>query len=222
MKLPIAPVRFGIFLAVIAFLFAIVQLGVISIAFDKLGLSPNQAMILFLLSLAGSVINLPIVQVENTAVPVPQTPPLPYGLLKPYAKPFEGRTVIAVNVGGCVIPVLFSIHLVLLHDIAVLPLLAAILFVTLVSRFVSTPIPGIGIGMPVLVAPFAAALVAILVGGNDSAPMAYIAGTLGVLIGADLMRMKDILGLAVPVASIGGAGTFDGIYFTGIVAVLLA
>jgi uncharacterized membrane protein len=222
MKLPIAPVRFGLFLAVIAFLFAIVQLGVISIAFDKLGLSPHQAMILFLLSLAGSVINLPIVQVENPAAPGPQVPPAPYGLLRPHARPFEGRTIIAVNVGGCVIPVLFSIHLIYSYQVALVPLLGAILFVTLVSRFVSTPIPGIGIGMPVLIAPFAAALVGILLGGNDSAPMAYIAGTLGVLIGADLMRMKDILGLAVPVASIGGAGTFDGIYFTGIVAVLLA
>jgi len=222
MKLPIAPVRFGLFLAVVAFLFAIVQLGVISIAFDKLGLSPNQAMVLFLLSLAGSVVNIPIVQVENLAVAATPMPTEPYGLLRPRARPFQGRTIIAVNVGGCVVPVLFSIYLLYWHQIALIPLIVAVLFVTLVSRFISSPIPGIGIGMPALVAPFAAALVGILLGGSDSAPMAYIAGTLGVLIGADLLRMKDILGLAVPVASIGGAGTFDGIYFTGIVAVLLA
>jgi uncharacterized membrane protein len=222
MKLPISPVRFGIFLLVIAFLFAVIQLGVISIAFDKLGLSPHQAMMLFLLSLVGSAINLPVVQVNNPATPEPQVQPRPFGLLRPPTRPFEGRTIIAVNVGGCVIPVTFSIYLLYWHQIAFVPLLVAILFVTLVSRLVSSPIPGIGIGMPVLVAPLAAAIVGILLGGNDSAPMAYIAGTLGVLIGADLMRMKDILSLAVPVASIGGAGTFDGIYFTGIVAVLLA
>jgi len=222
MKLPISPVRFGIFIFAVAFLFAIVQLGVISIAFDKLGLSPNQAMTLLLLSLAGSVINIPILQVENPAAPQTPMPPQPFGLLRPHARPFEGRTIIAVNVGGCIIPIIFSIYLLYWHQIALVPLLAAIAFVTLVSRFVSSPIPGIGIGMPVLVAPFAAALVGILLGGNDSAPMAYVAGTLGVLIGADLLRMRDILGLAVPVASIGGAGTFDGIYFTGIVAVLLA
>ena len=222
MKLPISPVRFGIFIFAIAFLFAIVQLGVISIAFDKLGLSPNQAMTLLLLSLAGSVINIPLLQVENPAVPQTPIPPQPFGLLRPRARPFEGRTIIAVNVGGCIIPVIFSIYLLYWHEIALVPLLAAIAFVALVSRFVSSPIPGIGIGMPALVAPFAAALVGILLGGNDSAPMAYVAGTLGVLIGADLLRMRDILGLAVPFASIGGAGTFDGIYFTGIVAVLLA
>jgi uncharacterized membrane protein len=36
------------------------------------------------------------------------------------------------------------------------------------------------------------------------------------------LRLKDIRRLATPIASIGGAGTFDGIFLTGIVAVLLA
>ena len=53
------------------------------------------------------------------------------------------------------------------------------------------------------------------------AALAYIAGTLGVLIGADIFRLKDIRKMGTPVASIGGAGTFDGIFITGIVAVLL-
>ena len=52
-------------------------------------------------------------------------------------------------------------------------------------------------------------------------PLAYISGTLGVLIGADLMRLRDVRKLATPFASIGGAGTFDGIFLTGIIAVLL-
>ena len=76
--------------------------------------------------------------------------------------------------------------------------------------------------MPVLIAPLAAALVAILLDPAHSAPLAYISGTLGVLIGADILRLKDIRKLGVPLAAIGGAGTFDGIFITGIVAVLLA
>ena len=47
-------------------------------------------------------------------------------------------------------------------------------------------------------------------------------GSLGTLIGADLLNLGKIQGLAAPVASIGGAGTFDGIFVTGILAVLLA
>jgi uncharacterized membrane protein len=45
---------------------------------------------------------------------------------------------------------------------------------------------------------------------------------MGTLIGADLTNLDKVRGLGAPVASIGGAGTFDGIFLTGIVAVLLA
>jgi len=222
MKLPVSPVRLGIFVFAIAFLFAFVQFGVVSIAFDKLGLTQQQAISLLIVSLAGSVINIPLFRLQSEAEARAEIAPAPFGMLKPFLPPFEGYTTIAINVGGCVVPVLFSIYLMYLHPMAWLPLIAAIVFVTLVSRFASTPIAGIGIGMPVLVAPLAAASTGILLGGDASAPMAYIAGTLGVLIGADILRIRDILRLAVPIASIGGAGTFDGIYITGLVAVLLA
>ena len=76
--------------------------------------------------------------------------------------------------------------------------------------------------MPVFVAPFTAALTALLLAPEQSAPLAYICGTLGVLIGADILRLNDIRKIGTPMASIGGAGTFDGIFITGIVAVLLA
>jgi uncharacterized membrane protein len=45
---------------------------------------------------------------------------------------------------------------------------------------------------------------------------------MGVLIGADILRLKDIREMGPPYAAIGGAGTFDGVFLTGIVAVLLA
>jgi uncharacterized membrane protein len=94
--------------------------------------------------------------------------------------------------------------------------------VAAVCYFASRPVRGIGIGMPLFVAPFTAALTALLIAPESSAPLAYICGTMGVLLGADLLRLNDIRKIGTPVASIGGAGTFDGIYLTGIVAVLLA
>jgi uncharacterized membrane protein len=51
---------------------------------------------------------------------------------------------------------------------------------------------------------------------------AYVAGTLGTLIGGDLLHRRQVTTLATPVASIGGAGTFDGVFLTGIIAILLA
>jgi uncharacterized membrane protein len=52
--------------------------------------------------------------------------------------------------------------------------------------------------------------------------VAYISGTLGVLTDADQLRLKDVRKLGAALASIGGAGTFDGIVMTGSVAALLA
>ena len=51
---------------------------------------------------------------------------------------------------------------------------------------------------------------------------AYVAGVLGTLIGADLSNLHAIPKLGAPVASIGGAGTLDGVFLSGIMAVLLA
>jgi uncharacterized membrane protein len=84
------------------------------------------------------------------------------------------------------------------------------------------PVRGVGISVPTLMPPIAAALVAMALSRRQSAPLAYISGTLGTLIGADLMNLGVIEGLGAPVASIGGAGTFDGVFLTGVLAVLLA
>jgi uncharacterized membrane protein len=66
------------------------------------------------------------------------------------------------------------------------------------------------------------AAVAILLSRSYAVPLAYISGSLGTLIGADLLNLDKLQGLGAPIASIGGAGTFDGIFLTGIVAVLVA
>jgi uncharacterized membrane protein len=66
------------------------------------------------------------------------------------------------------------------------------------------------------------AIVALVLARDHAAPLAYIAGSMGTLIGADLTNLYRVRGLGAPVASIGGAGTFDGVFLTGILAVLLA
>ena len=100
--------------------------------------------------------------------------------------------------------------------------LLAVGIVAAVSYHMASPVPGVGIAEPVLVPPLVTAGVALLLSRQYAPPLAYIAGSLGTLIGADLLNLGKIQGLGAPVASIGGAGTFDGIFLTGIVAVLLA
>ena len=84
------------------------------------------------------------------------------------------------------------------------------------------PVPGIGIAVPVFWPALITAVVALVLSRENAAPLAYIAGSLGTLIGADLTNLDKVRGLGAPVASIGGAGTFDGIFLTGMLAVLLA
>jgi uncharacterized membrane protein len=94
--------------------------------------------------------------------------------------------------------------------------------VALVIHWLATPVPGLGIAVPVFMPVVVTAIVAVMLSREDSAPLAYIAGSLGTLIGADLTNLDKVRGLGAPVASIGGAGTFDGIFLTGILAVLFA
>jgi uncharacterized membrane protein len=94
--------------------------------------------------------------------------------------------------------------------------------VAAISKLLARPVPGVGIAMPALIPPILAALVALILAPAQGPMVAYIAGTLGVLIGADLLNLKNLTLLRAPVVSIGGAGTFDGIFLTGIIAVLLA
>jgi len=129
--------------------------------------------------------------------------------------------VIAVNVGGAVIPTLMSIYLLITRNLWVKGAIA-IAIVALVLHWLAYPVPGIGIAVPVFCPAVTTAVVALLLSREFAAPLAYIGGSLGTLIGADLTNLDKVRGLGAPVASIGGAGTFDGIFLTGILAVLLA
>jgi uncharacterized membrane protein len=130
-------------------------------------------------------------------------------------------TLIAVNVGGCVIPVILSTYLLLRNAFWAQAAIATVV-VAAVCYSLSQPIPGLGIAEPVFVPSLTAAIVAIVLSREQPAPLAYIGGSLGTLIGADLLNLGRIRGLGAPIASIGGAGTFDGIFLIGIVAVLIA
>lgn len=202
-------------------LLVVVYVDVISITFSKLGLTRESAFLLLFVSLFGSLINIPLftikaqtpVQVRNTYVP---------GYLRQYLERLNGKTLIAVNVGGCLIPLLFSIYLFLSQPLTLSEILTGILLVSIVSYVSSFPVKGVGIGMPMLIAPLFAAISAIMINNEFSAPLAYISGTMGVLIGADLLNFRHVSRMGAMVASIGGAGTFDGIFMTGILAVILA
>ena len=216
-----SPIYLIIFITILVAMMLAVQFGIITFTFQKLGLSANTAFLLLVGCLGGSMFNIPLFRIETSPGPE-YIDSLMHGLLRGNRIDHSGFTVIAINVGGCVIPLVFSLYLMFWNRLDPLQVLSGITIVTMVSYLFSRPIAGLGIGMPFLIAPLTAALVAILINSEQSAPLAYITGTLGVLIGADILHLRDIRKIGSPFASIGGAGTFDGIFLTGLIAVLLA
>lgn len=218
--MPRVPLRLLLLFAAFVFLITMVQFGVLTIAFDKLGLSSDSAFLLFMATLGGSMVNLPLFSMRSNPPDLDELPPELRELYR--RQPFTGRTVVAVNVGGCVVPVAFCFYLLSHHPVSGSQVVLAIAAVSALSYALSRRLPGIGLGMPILLAPLAAALVSLALDPPNAAALAYISGTLGVLVGADLLHLQDIRSLGTPFASIGGAGSFDGIFLTGIVAALLA
>lgn len=216
------PFRLLLFFLVLAFLVVLVQFGLVTIAFGKLGLSQESAYLLLMCTLAGSMINLPLFTLKGDTSGAPRIPPELMRWAFFELPDVTDRILIVVNVGGAVVPVAFSLYLITHNPMNPLHIVIGVAVVALLANAISRPIPGTGIGMPMLVAPLVAATVATLLDPEQRAPLAYIGGTLGVLIGADLLHLDDIRKLGRPVASIGGAGTFDGVFITGLLAVLLA
>ena len=102
------------------------------------------------------------------------------------------------------------------------PGLIAIAVVAFFVHRMATPVPGVGIAVPTFAPPLLAAFAALILSRRYAGPLAYIGGCIGVLVGADLLNLGALRSLGAPVASIGGAGTFDGVFLTGVIAVLLA
>ncbi|MEK6685754.1 MAG: DUF1614 domain-containing protein [Pseudomonadota bacterium] len=221
MKNYFSPIHLVFFVFLLGMMLVLIQVELLSFAFAKLGLPPALGLMVLLLSLLGSVINLPVTRLKSDLPFQEITQPVYYGLLRIPLPPFHNETQISINLGGCVIPIALSIYLFSNSTLTLSSTLLGVAMISGISYFFSRPVQGFGIGMPIMIAPISAALVSLLISPEQSAPLAYISGTLGVLIGADLLRLKDIPKLGTPYASIGGAGTFDGIFITGIVAALL-
>jgi uncharacterized membrane protein len=91
-----------------------------------------------------------------------------------------------------------------------------------VCYFLARPVQGVGVLLPGLVPAAVAAILALIFAPSEAAPVAYVAAVAGPLIGADLLHLNEIEQSAVGMASIVGAGTFDGIILSDIVAAYLA
>lgn len=193
----------------------------VSFAFGQVGIGPRTALALLFASLLGSSVNVPVWRLQGSRV-VHEQVVHAFGMRWRVPLVAEQRgTILAVNLGGALIPVGVSIW-ILAHDGRWWSALAVSAIVTAATNRIARPVPGLGIAVPALAPPLLAAVAALALDGHGAAPAAFVGGTLGTLVGADLLNLGRLRGLGAPVASIGGAGTFDGVFLSGLLAVILA
>jgi uncharacterized membrane protein len=218
--LPLTPGLFSILVLLAVGLVILIQLRILRYAYMTLGVGPGVALLLLFGSLIGSYFNIPITVLPGVPVRAGEVVDF-FGMRYVVPLVISPGTVLAVNIGGAVIPTLMSIYLVLRYQLWLRAAIATAV-VAVIVHSTATPVPGIGIAVPVFVPVVATAIIALILSREYAAPLAYIGGSMGTLVGADLLNLDKISSLGAPVASIGGAGTFDGIFLTGILAVLLA
>ena len=213
-------------------LFPIFFVDLLTTAMQRLHLTPSAAMLAVLGIILGSMINVPIYRIERGEEQIVAT----YGVLGswhplPQRRWVRRDTLIAINVGGGVVPVALAFweatHVFRVDGQAATAMLWATVVNIGVCYLVARPVSGIGIMMPGFTSPLVAVSMTWILLGDASfsdirAPVAFVAGVLGPLVGADLLHLKDITRVSVGSLSIGGAGTFDGIVLSGIFAAILA
>lgn len=199
----------------------LLEVGVLGYAYEKVGVNRRYIATLLILSLLGSYVNIPVAELPaEQMVPGGRVPFSGMHYVVPHVREWP-RTILAVNLGGAVIPTLLSAYLVMKNGLYGAALIGVIVVAAIVHQL-AQPVPGVGIAVPTFIPPLVAAAVALLLARGSAPALAYVAGSMGTLIGGDLMNLGRLSGLGAPVASIGGAGTFDGVFLTGIIAVLLA
>jgi uncharacterized membrane protein len=214
--LPISLALFVLFILLIPVLIVMAP----AMAFAKLGLNPVCGYAFFILCLLGSGINIPVHRRQiNYTIPVDELTVMFHRFMG-IRLPAYREQVIAVNLGGAILPIALSLYL--LRYVPLPLVLSATLITTTAAYLLSKPVRGVGVVMPAFVPPLIAALTAVILSREYAPQIAYISGVMGTLIGADLLRVPQLRRLEAPFLSIGGAGVFDGIYLVGLISVLLA
>lgn len=199
----------------------LVAISTLRYASAAMGIGPGTMLLLLLLALVGSYVNIPVAYLPARVIKHAAVVTF-FGIQ--YVIPVMRQapaTIIAINVGGALIPTVLSLYLILKNRLFGLSIIA-VAIVAAVCHWIARPVPGLGIAEPVFIPPAITAIVAVVLSRRYAAPLAYISGSLGTLIGADLLNLGKVQGLGAPIASIGGAGTFDGIFVTGLLALIYA
>ena len=175
---PLALPHFSLLVGIFLVLVAWIEVRALRLAYMHIGLGPHAALLLLLASLGGSYLNIPVARLAAHHLVSGQEVAF-FGMhyVIPVVVEWPG-TIIAVNVGGAVIPGLLSFYLLVRNRLWARGLLATA-GVAVVCYILAQPVPGLGIALPVFVPPASAAIVALVLSRRSAAPLAYIGGSLG-------------------------------------------
>ncbi len=215
--------------ALLILFFLLAQVGLAGLAFTQLGLAPWQGVLLVLACLVGSRYDLPVHTRKRLVLdngPLPGWPPTPEaGTTLPGGERNLVPQVLALNVGGCVIPGLMCAYVLSQTGLPVWMGLGLALSSALCYGL-ARPRQGRGLALAAWVPPLAGALAAMAFAPPGLAALAaYVCGTLGAILGAEVLYLVDRRNAGLldqPVITLGGRGTFWGIFLVGVVAGLLA
>jgi uncharacterized membrane protein len=157
--LPLTP---GFFAILVGIFVIVLILRSVRYAYESLGVSSGAAMFLLFATLVGSIFNIPVAELPPERIVSHEVFHF-FGMRYrvPVVTHWAG-TVIAVNVGGAVIPTLMSVYLLIKRDLWVKGLIATAV-VALVIHWMADPVPGLGIAVPVFMPALVTAAVALLV-----------------------------------------------------------
>lgn len=197
----------------IPFLVVLGFFHVVADSFESFGLAPGMVLAVLVGMLIGSFFNIPLgrrklVETEERRF---------FGLVRRRVMQAQG---LSINVGGAIVPMALAVYLlprVPLQE----TLLASALMVTICFTMAKA-VPGKGITIPLVFPALFATIFALILAFEAAAPVAFIAGVFGVIIGADLLHLPKIMRDNQGVMSIGGAGVFDGIFLVAIIAAFLS
>lgn len=228
-----------LFLVALFFLFIFLPVSIVAEAFAKLGLTPAQGVLMLIAILVGRTVDLPVFTSERLVM-VPKSRTMQFGMDE-MGRPVQleqepanelVKQQFMVNVGGCLLPIFLSVTFIIsLHlggraDGMYMWLAFAMVMVAGGSYALAKADPFTGLRVP-LVMPALMTFVSVyfFVPEPFRPVAAYVAGTMGTILGGNIAplltpRIRNSVG--TPKVSIGGAGTFGGVFVAGILAVLLA
>jgi uncharacterized membrane protein len=215
---------FAILAVVLVLTLIFLFVGISESAFAEVGFSRTEFALILIATFFGSFINIPVTRISGNEPVVGYREVRFYGMI--YRIPVTARarvsTVVAINVGGALVPIIVSAYLLLSHPSLALDALIGVIVTSIGVHLVARKVKGQGIETPAFLPPIIAAVISLLIHpGTGVAVIAYVSGSMGALIGADLSNLGGITDLGAPMVSIGGAGTLDGVFLTGILAVIL-